>query len=174
MSAPAVRPAVESDAPAIAAVQIETWRKAYVGLIAQDYLDAMSEKEFADRWARNIAAPAIESRRNWVAELDGAVVGFLACGPSRDDEADRATVGEIYAVYVRPQAWGTGAGRTLMQVGTEHLRDQGFHEVTLWVLTGNERTRKFYEIAGMNPDGGTKTDTRGGMNAHETRYRMKF
>jgi ribosomal protein S18 acetylase RimI-like enzyme len=172
MSAPAIRLAVESDAPAIASVQIETWRKAYVGLITQDYLDGMNEQEFADRWARNIATQGIAARRNWVAELNGAVVGFLACGPSRDEDADKGIVGEIYAVYVRPQAWGTGAGRALMQAGIEHLRAQGFREAMLWVLTGNERTRRFYEIAGMKPDGGTKTDTRGGMNAHETRYRM--
>jgi RimJ/RimL family protein N-acetyltransferase len=33
------------------------------------------------------------------------------------------------------------------------LRKEGFRRVTLWVLEGNARARRFYEAAGLVPDG---------------------
>jgi hypothetical protein len=34
--------------------------------------------------------------------------------------------------------------------------------VTLWVLGGNVRARRFYEVTGMRPDGGAKVEVEGG------------
>jgi RimJ/RimL family protein N-acetyltransferase len=171
VSSVSVRVAVVADAAAIAAVRVASWRAAYVGLMPQSHLDSLSEFEFAERWSGRLSSPPDPRYGVWVAEAGGAVVAFLAAGPSRDDEADKAEVAEVYTVYALPSAWGAGAGRALMQTGIEYLRAQGFREATLWVLTENARSRRFYEIAGFRPDGATRIEERFG-DAHSTRYRM--
>jgi hypothetical protein len=63
--------------------------------------------------------------------------------------------GEVYAIYLAPAAWSTGAGRALMDTALNGLRAGGYQRVVLWVLTGNARARRFYEKAGFAPDGAT-------------------
>ncbi len=49
-----IRPATDADAAAIRAVQIQSWREAYRGIVPDSYLDAL-DPEFAE-WRRNIAS----------------------------------------------------------------------------------------------------------------------
>ena len=65
---------------------------------------------------------------------DAGVIGFASVGPSRDEHE----VGELYAIYVDPDAWSTGAGRALIERAEERLRDD-YPEATLWVLEDNPR-----------------------------------
>ncbi len=73
-------------------------------------------------------------------------------GTSEDADADPKT-GEVYAIYLEPGRLGTGVGRVLFAHAVDDLRERGFNVATLWVLETNERTRRFYEIAGWKPDG---------------------
>ena len=99
-----VRPAELRDAADVARVHVTTWREAYRGIVDPRVLDSLRDEEFLERWTRNLAAPAPEVRMNWVAEVDGAVVGFGSAGRCRDEDLDRAVVGEVYAMYVcRPR-----------------------------------------------------------------------
>jgi ribosomal protein S18 acetylase RimI-like enzyme len=104
-----------------------------------------------------------------VALVDDDVVGFAASLASRDDASSEC--GEVSAIYLLPDAWDLGVGRTLMDATLIHLAEQGFHEVTLWVLEGNERAIRFYERAGFWPDGSTKVDDSRGFRLRELRYR---
>jgi GNAT superfamily N-acetyltransferase len=45
-----------------------------------------------------------------VAEQDGRVVGFAVAGAAKDPQG----AGELYAINVDPDHWGTGAGRALL------------------------------------------------------------
>ena len=92
-----IRPATAEDAAAVARVQIASWRAAYSHLFADEQLEGISLEERTAFWTR--FPPA-------VAEVDGEVVGFVAVGPSHDDDAD----GELYAIYVTPDRWDTGPG----------------------------------------------------------------
>ncbi len=105
----------------------------------------------------------------FVAERDGLVVGFTSVGPSRDERG----LGELYAIYVDPDEWSTGAGRALIERAEEQLRGD-YEEVTLWVLEQNPRARRFYEHAGWAEDGERKAEARWGVRAPEVRYRKRF
>jgi hypothetical protein len=76
---------------------------------------------------------------------------------------------EIYAIYLAPAAWSTGAGRALMDASLAALRAGGYQRVVLWVLTGNTRARRFYDKAGFAPDGATNILT-GLGGVEELRY----
>jgi GNAT superfamily N-acetyltransferase len=108
--------------------------------------------------------------RRWpplVAEVDGQIVGFVSVGAGREEGAD----GELYAIYVHPDHWGTGIGRSLIEAGEARLRELGHREAVLWVLEDNPRARRFYEAAGWATDGTTRPIEIFGIEVPEIRYR---
>lgn len=102
-----------------------------------------------------------------VADDEGAVVGFAACGESRDAAGE----GELYGIYVSADSWGSSAGPGLMRAALERLRADGFSTATLWVLEDNPRARRFYEREGWSVDGG-RTGEHLGVRTSEVRYRI--
>lgn len=150
-----VRDAVPADADALAAAHIEGWRVAYRGLFPDEYLDA---PEFArqriDTW-RGWTWNASGRNRLLCVEAEGAAVGFSLIGPARDtdDLVNEPGTGEVYAFYLRPGAWGTGAAAPLMRASIDHLRAEAFTSAVLWVLRDNPRARRFYERERWRPTG---------------------
>ena len=63
------------------------------------------------------------------------------------DAKTRATVGEIWALYVAPEHWRQGVGLALWDGARDGLKDEGCTQVTLWVLLQNERALEFFEHA---------------------------
>ena len=146
-----VRAMTEADIDAVAEVHVRTWQAAYAGIMPAEVLDALDPAvSAAHRRERKVP----DGARTVVADEDGQVVGFASFGPSRvpgtADEYD-TRFGEVYAIYVRPEHWGTGAGRALMDAARAGLA--GYPEFRLWVLEDNHRARRFYERAGLAPDG---------------------
>jgi RimJ/RimL family protein N-acetyltransferase len=158
-----VRRATPADARDIADVKVETWRAAYVGVVPQALLDAMDIDEHTQQWEQWLSSA---SNAVFVAEQDAAVVGFVSVGPC-DDLHD---VGELYAIYVRPAAWGGGAGPALIEAGVDWLSAR-WPEAILWVARENPRARRFYERHGWVPDG-ERVDEVLGTEVPELRYRL--
>jgi ribosomal protein S18 acetylase RimI-like enzyme len=94
-------------------------------------------------------------------------------GKCRDEDAI-VTTGELYAIYVAPQAMNQGLGSALMMVGKEQLIAHGFTRATLWVLESNQRARRFYESKGWAADGVTRSAEVGGVTLPEIRYAITF
>lgn len=167
-----IRPARIEDAEALATVHVRSWQAAYVGLIPQQYLDNLSvDARRLDRWNRTLAETAWPRSGTLVAVLDERVVAFVGISPSRDDDQDSATVGEVQAIYAVPEVWGRGIGRALMSSAIAALTDAGFSSATLWVLDTNARARRFYEAGPWRPDGTIKREERGAFVLQEIRYR---
>jgi ribosomal protein S18 acetylase RimI-like enzyme len=143
-----VRPAVPTDARAIAAVHVATWRDAYAGLLPDDLLDGLDVDERAETWRGRLAALP-DGLFAFVFELDAEVRGFVSGGPSRVGGAG----GEVYAIYVDPGFQRLGAGRQLLEAAARQLAGSGFAEASLWVLAGNRAAQGFYESQGWRPDG---------------------
>ena len=161
-----VRPASPHDAVAIESIRVRGWQTAYRHVFPPADLDALPVDP--ERWRARIAVPPL----GWttiVCEDDGSVVGFASTGPSRDED----DLGEVYAIYVDPDAWSTGAGRALMTAAEAALAAE-FGAALLWVLEDNPRARRFYERAGWAPDGIRKAEERFGVRAAEVRYRKDF
>ena len=144
-----VRRARVDDAEAIAAVHVASWQAGYQGIVDQAVLDGLSVAERAEAHRRYLSDPAAE-RRLYVCEDDGRLVGFVTCGPAAHGES--ADVGEVHALYAHPSAWGTGAGRAVMEAALRDLRDAGCREAVVYVLDDNARGRRFYERAGFAAD----------------------
>lgn len=142
---PATRLACPADLYGAAEARVASWRAAFTGLVPQDFLDAMDPTAIAASWTDSIAAGR---SRLHVALLDDNVIGYAGVGPERDSQAPPNT-GELYALFVHPDHWRTGAGRALTDAACTDLRNSGCDTVQLWVLEANNRARKFYTRYGF-------------------------
>ncbi len=152
-----IRTGEPEDAEAVARVHVETWQAAYAHALPRDRLLSLSVERRAESWRR---FPP------FVAEVDGEIVGFVSVGAGRDEGTD----GELYAIYVHPDHWGTGVGRALIEFGEERLRELGHEEALLWVLEDNPRARGVYEAAGWSTEGTTRPIEIFGAEVPEIRY----
>jgi ribosomal protein S18 acetylase RimI-like enzyme len=162
-----IRPATARDAKGIAGIQERGWQTAYRHVFPPADLDRGGFVHVS-RWRERLRRPPA-GWATFVAVREHAVVGFVSVGPSRDIEG----AGEVYAIYVEPAAWSTGAGRALLE-RAERVLGESYDDATLWVLEDNPRARRFYELAGWEIDGERKAEERWGVRAPEVRYRKRF
>jgi GNAT superfamily N-acetyltransferase len=146
-----IRPMAEADIDEVARVHVRSWQSGYAGIIPAGYLAALDPAAFA---ARRRAQPIPARSGSLVAEDDGRIVGLASFGPYRPEEGNLdPETGELYAIYVDPEHWGTGAGRRLLATVQTNLTESGFRGMRLWVLEENHRARRFYESVGLRWDG---------------------
>jgi ribosomal protein S18 acetylase RimI-like enzyme len=143
-----LRAARVEDAPHIGAVHVAAWRATYRGVFPDDVLDALSVEVFAERHRKRLLAPNPPDARIVLAETARGIVGFSIGGSARDADLP-ATAGEVYAIYLLPDALGRGVGRALFAQSLALLREHGKTEVIVWVAEANTRARRFYEAAGL-------------------------
>jgi RimJ/RimL family protein N-acetyltransferase len=167
-----VRPARIEDVAAIAEIHVRSWQAAYAGLIPQSYLDSLTPAQREPGWTRAIQDGDASRGGTLLVTDDGEkVIGFARICESRDADSAASDVGEVQAIYLAPDAWGTGAGRALMTAALARLTELGYQQATLWVLDSNVRARRFYAAAGFHPDGAVKDDDSHGFVLREIRYR---
>ncbi len=168
-----VREAQVEDAEGIGSVHVRAWQHAYAGLMPQEFLDRLDVARGARHW-RAVLSGEVEWEGGstvdaLVALRDGTVAGFVVAGSSRDPDVDES-IGELHAINVDPDHWGTGVGAALFEAAEARLRAAGYRRATLWVVDGNTRARRFYERYGWAPDGTEKVDDRFGPSIVEVRY----
>jgi ribosomal protein S18 acetylase RimI-like enzyme len=163
-----VRPARPEDAAAIAAVHVRTWQVAYEHVFGAERLATLDVEQRRTQWEGRLGEPDPHWRL-FVAETEGHVVGFATAGASRETDDE----GELYGIYVLPEAWGSGAGPALMRAALESLREGGFPTATLRVLEDNPRARRFYEREGWAVDG-RREGVHLGVRTVEVGYRIKL
>jgi len=151
--APATRPAVAGDAPALASVFVRCFRGAYPGILAEPILAGLDEAEITE-WLRKQVAEPGPGERFVVVLARAAVAAFVRFGPDPDDPGR----GHVFSLYTDPDASGAGIGRMLLEHALGELRAAGFGTVTLWVFERNERARRLYHRAGFRPDGATQVE----------------
>lgn len=167
-----IRVAKPEDANQIAHVHIETWQSAYRGQIPDTYLDSLNIRERTLKWEQ-ILATQDKYSQNYVAIMEDQILGFCTVGQCRDEDKP-STTGELWGIYVKPESMNKGIGSALINRAIEHLKLLNYTDATLWVLTSNTRTRKWYESKGWILEGQTKIDHRQTFDLHQVRYEIKF
>ncbi len=135
-----VRPARSLDAPALARVQVDSWRESYRGIIPQAYLDGLSYSAHERQWRRTLGA------RGWgfLAVWQGQIVGLASGGRCR---SLKGFSGELYVLYLLRGYQGRGIGRALFDAVHHELARRGHADTMVWVLADNP-ARGFYERLG--------------------------
>ena len=138
-----IRCAVFEDAPAIAWVQVETWQRAYQGIVADDFLDLMSVEDRAKRWSELLQQP---NSITFVAAPEGQqIIGFANGGPERDGRKDFQA--ELYGLYVHPNWQRQGIGKRLVAQFVDWLLKSDRQSMIVWTLADSP-FRRFYEGLG--------------------------
>lgn len=172
-----LRRAGVGDARAIAEIVVLGWQSAYRDILPFDFLAGLSVAAREIAWLMRLEGEG-EDDPTWVAESDRMVVGFVTSGPPRDKDmkpgrpAGNPGAAEIHAIYVTPDSWRKGAGRTLLTAAVDYWRKRGATTLVLWVLEKNAAGRRFYESMGWEPDGAREILDLGGFTATEVRYRL--
>jgi ribosomal protein S18 acetylase RimI-like enzyme len=147
-----VRIAWADDAPAIAELQLRSWREKYAGLLPADALPGDVDAAAA-AWRASLTRPGDARNRVLVALERNRVVGFAVCSPAADPDCDPIADAELAELTVDAADRGRGHGSRLLQAAAETLAADRFRRAVLWVLAGDDAMRSFVTGAGWAPDG---------------------
>ena len=156
-----IRRAGAADVETVARLHVESWNVAYRGIMPDEVIARTDVPWRTAFWMPRIANP------EWpvfLLEERGEAVAFCHMAPTGEPH-----VGEITSIHVRPGLRGRGYGRRLLDCVFAEFRRVGLTEVTLWVLEGNSKARRFYERAGFALDGAHKWYP--STTVREVRYR---
>lgn len=115
--------------------------------------DEIFQRLYGDDWRRqqrqDVEKVLDDEEMNvWVAEVDGAVVGFVAAVLKID-----RSMGEVSMLAVDPEVQNHGLGTQLTNVATDWIREAGFSLalVSTGGDVGHAPARRTYEKAGYVP-----------------------
>ncbi len=178
-----IRQANIDDAAIVAALHVESTRKGYADFADAAYLDGLDVGAFTAKWTKWLGdsttvliafdgndGPDVQDGTN----NKQIPAGFIAFGPIRTRiHEDRGIMpawpGEIYALYVAPDYWGSGTARTLMKAAVTPMQKSYLDRALLWVIDRNKRAVKFYEKCGGQRVGKQKVNI-GGQDVTEIAF----
>ena len=151
MSDVSVRIAWADDAPAIAEVQLRTWRETYAGVLPPEALPDDVEAAAA-AWRASLTRPQDARNRVLVALERNTVVGFAITSPASDPDCDPIADAELQELHVDPTKRGLGHGSRLLQAAVDTLAADRFSRAVTWVNSADDALRTFLTDAGWAPD----------------------
>ncbi len=150
-----IRPALPTEAPALARLGERLWRATYAGLIPASNIDLHLAKTFGPtQQAAELADPLSVTL---VIDEAGSLLGYAYLKP-RAPEAAVPTLPflsplEVVRFYVDPSLHGTGGAQALMAGVLAWAAATGRDGVWLQVWEQNSRAIRFYAKAGFQDAG---------------------
>ena len=86
-----------------------------------------------------------------IAELEGEQLGVVCLGQAHNDEGEIPEVGEIFGLWVAPEARGSGVATQLMKAAAAQAAGHGKTHVAYWVGVENFRGVAFASGMGFRP-----------------------
>lgn len=157
MPAVTIRKAAREDTPAIARIINESWRAAYIGIVPQNVLDALSGEE--KRRHLEAGLDRFPDMAYYLLEIDGAPVGAASLHSAREEDLPNAA--EFSFFYLKPNCWRGGFGTLLLAHLLNEAKLRGFSQICCWTLEKNARAIAFYEKNGFVRDGAKQSVTIG-------------
>lgn len=139
-----IRNIKKEDIPEVVNIQIDGWRKAYKGMIDDEYLENMNVENKIKMREKDYKETGFI-----VAEHDNKVVGFCRYTDNieKTPETPKADC-ELRALYVKPELKHNGIGKKMFQYAVNEFENIGKTKMVLWCLKDNVLARKFYEKMG--------------------------
>lgn len=138
-----VRGAASADAGQLATIYAKTWDATYRGIIPDASLDRMIQRHDARWWRAYLRDNS--GRGTVVLEADGRLLGYAHYGASRSGNSGD---GEIFELYVDPDAHGYGFGADLFEAARIRLEMAHHSSLIVWVIAENTRAVDFYRSIG--------------------------
>ena len=144
-----IRRATIDDSPALAHIQVDSYRTAYATFFPQTYLDHFSYEEETQDW-RNILTSAHNEVLFVAEDEQNKIVGY-ALGKINPDPKGQFDC-SLTAIHVHPSRYRQGIGRQLLVAVVKALQAHGCRALWLSTLPGNS-AQTWYERLGGVPIG---------------------
>ncbi|HET8970648.1 MAG TPA: GNAT family N-acetyltransferase [Candidatus Nanopelagicales bacterium] len=144
-----VRPARETDAPAVAATTLAAWRASYAELLPAEVLAGLDLADATNSWRAAIREPG--EHRLLVACAGPSVVGYVLVAP------DGGPGAQLVELVVRPDQQRRGHGSRLLSAAVTGLREDGVTSVVAWTDSEDAARASFLTSAGFAADGTSRT-----------------
>lgn len=149
---PVIRSYRAADAPQVVVLSLRAWAPVHDSMRAvmgPEIFERLCGDDWRVRQRKDVEEALADPDMNvWVAEVDGAVVGFVAAVLKPDEH-----LGEIHMLAVDPDSQNRGLGTRLTDVATDWIRAAGM-PVALVSTGGDEGhapARRTYEKVGYSP-----------------------
>ena len=134
-----IRRAAAGDTTTLGALHSAVWPELYRDVLSPDILASLDPATMAELWGRFITRG--DAYVQFVAEVDGEVVGFAGVGPGRDPGYELGR--ELYFIYVVPEHRRGAIGKALLkQADADYL----------WISEANRAAQTFYRKQKFFPD----------------------
>ena len=137
-----VRTAKTEDIDKISIVLAASWKTAYRGIVADDYLDSIREDRWVDFLTAGLSNGAIFSM---VLQENQEIAGASILGKSEKENEVR-----LISFYLAPDRIGQGYGHIFYSGIEKKIKSRGFTKCVIDVLEKNDRAIKFYKSHGFD------------------------
>jgi GNAT superfamily N-acetyltransferase len=152
-----IRRAVASDVERLGALHSACWTELYTGLLAPEVLAELNAETMTHLWSKFVTRGG--DYVQFVAEVDGEIVGFVGYGPGRDTGYEDLI--ELYFIYVAPAFTRRGIGK--------QLADAAWPASYAWLWDRNRPAVAFYRKMRFGPDSQRRRGTLFGTELLEVR-----
>ena len=137
--APLIRRAQAGDTTSLGVLHSAVWAELYSDVLPAETLASLDPQTMTELWGRFITRG--DAYVQFVAEIDGEIVGFAGVGPGREPGYELGR--ELYFLVVAPQHRRSGIGKALLkQADVDYL----------WIAETNRATQAFYRKQKFYPD----------------------
>ena len=151
-----IRRAELEDAARLGELHSQCWPELYPTILPAQIIADLDASAMTGLWAKFIVRG--DGYLQWVAEVDGTVVGFAGVGPGRDPGYEGAI--ELYFIYVDPNSRRAGHGTKLLEQAAPDY---------FWIDEANRDTQKFYRKRKYFPDSVRRVGSLFGVELPELR-----
>ncbi|WP_234121323.1 GNAT family N-acetyltransferase [Clostridium hydrogenum] len=136
-----IRKVNDSDIELIASLYIENWKKTYIGMLPNKFLNSLKVSDGIQKWQEYFRK---ERHMIFVAYEDKEFLGFSAC--KEDDEIKHCLY--LDSLHVSEASRGKGIGTKLLNTVGNYAYKEGYKCMSICIVKGNSNAKGLYEKLG--------------------------
>jgi len=136
-----IRKVNDSDIEFIANLYIKNWKKTYIGMLPNKFLNSLKVSDGIQKWQEY---PRKERHMIFVAYEDEKFLGFSAC--KEDDEIKHCLY--LDSLHVSEDLRGKGIGTKLLNMVGNYAYKEGYKCMSICIVKGNSNAKGLYEKLG--------------------------
>lgn len=136
-----IREANAEDIEPIASLYVMNWKKTYVGLLPDNFLNGLTVNEGIKKWQEYLNK---EKHRIFVAYENEKILGFSAC--KEDEELKNCLY--LDSLHVSETSRGKGVGTKLINTVGSYAYIKGYEHMSICIVKVNDNAKRIYEKMG--------------------------
>jgi ribosomal protein S18 acetylase RimI-like enzyme len=136
-----IREANAEDMELIANLYVMNWKKTYVGLLPDNFLNGLTVNDGINKWQEYLTK---EKHRIFVAYENENFWGFSAC--KEDEELKNCLY--LDSLHVSESSRGKGVGTKLINTVGSYAYIKGYEHMSICIVKGNDKAKRIYEKMG--------------------------